>query len=251
MGLSNEIVIEVCATSLMSAIAAEKGGAKRIELCDNISEGGTTPSSGLIKLAKENLNLDVCVLIRPRGGDFLYNDYEFDLMKNDIQIAKDFGADGVVTGILDMNGEVDIKRMQELINIARPMQFVFHRAFDMCADPIFSLNQLIELNIDRLLTSGQQNKAIDGAGLIKTLIDQAEGKIDIMPGSGINTQNFIDLKNATGAKSFHLTGRSLVKGNMFFKQDKVLLNDFNHNSDYEWLETNSNIIKQIVELSRM
>ena len=243
-----EVIIEVCATSVMSAIAAEEGGAKRIELCDNIIEGGTTPSAGLIRMAKQKLDLDVCVLIRPRGGDFLYNDSEFDLIIQDIILAKELGADGVVVGILDSNGLVDMVRMKELINVARPMQVVFHRAFDMCLDPVICLEQIIDLGVDRLLTSGQKNRAIEGIDLIKELIVLANNRIEIMPGSGINTNNIKELLG-TGAASFHLTGRSMVDGMMNYRQNTVILNDINSNADYQWKQTNKSIIKEIVRIS--
>lgn len=245
------IDIEVCATSINSALAAERGGAVRIELCDNIHEGGTTPSFATISLAQEILTIDVCVLIRPRGGDFLYNDIEFQLMKRDIEMAKEIGVKGVVIGILDENGLVDMDRMEKLIEIARPMQVVFHRAFDMVVDPMVAFNQLLELGIDRLLTSGQRNLAIDGVPLIKELVDLSDGRIDIMPGSGINTKNFVELVKSTGAKDFHLTGRSVVHSNMNYYSDKVVLNSFSHKDDFERLETDSNIIIEIVRLSNI
>ncbi len=243
-----EIIIEVCATSIMSAIAAEKGGAKRIELCDNILEGGTTPSAGMIRMATEKLNLDVCVLIRPRGGDFLYNNIEFEQIKQDILIAKQLNADGVVIGILDKDGLVDMVRMEELISLAKPMQVVFHRAFDMCSEPYIVLNQLIELKVDRLLTSGQKNTAIEGAELIRELITIARGRIEIMPGSGINTENFSELIIKTGATNYHLTGRSIVRSGMDYQQNIVLLNSLNKDADYAWQETDVNIIREIVRI---
>ncbi|NQU35725.1 MAG: copper homeostasis protein CutC [Bacteroidetes bacterium] len=243
-----EIIIEVCATSIMSAIAAEKGGAKRIELCDNILEGGTTPSAGMIKMATEKLNLDVCVLIRPRGGDFLYNNIEFEQIKQDIIIAKQLNANGVVTGILDKYGLVDMVRMEELISLAQPMRMVFHRAFDMCSDPYKVLNQLIELKVDRLLTSGQKNTAVEGAELICELISIAGGRIEIMPGSGINIGNFHELMQKTGATNFHLTGRSKVSSGMDYQQNLVLLNSINKDADYTWQETDANIIREIVRI---
>ncbi len=245
---NKEIIIEVCATSIMSAIAAEKGGAKRIELCDNILEGGTTPSAGMIRMATEKLNLDVCVLIRPRGGDFLYNNIEFEQIKQDILIAKQLNADGVVIGILDKDGLVDMVRMEELISLAKPMQVVFHRAFDMCSEPYIVLNQLIELKVDRLLTSGQKNTAIEGAELIRELITIARGRIEIMPGSGINTENFSELIIKTGATNYHLTGRSIVRSGMDYQQNIVLLNSLNKDADYAWQETDVNIIREIVRI---
>jgi copper homeostasis protein len=248
MVANNKIVIEVCATSLDSAIAAEQGGAKRIELCDNIIEGGTTPSSGTILLARKYLKIDLFILIRPRGGDFLYNDIEFELMKADIIMAKKLKADGVVIGILDKNGFVDMKRTEELINLARPMGVTFHRAFDMSADPFKVLDQLIELKIDRLLTSGQKNKAIQGAPLINKLITKSNNKIEIMPGSGINVDNFIELAQKTGAKNFHLTGRKKVNSLMNYQNKEVLLSGSNQNADFEWAITDKEMIKKIVSM---
>jgi len=248
MVANNKIVIEVCATSLDSAIAAEQGGAKRIELCDNIIEGGTTPSSGTILLARKYLKIDLFILIRPRGADFLYNDIEFELMKADIIMAKKLKADGVVIGILDKNGFVDMKRTEELINLARPMGVTFHRAFDMSADPFKVLDQLIELKIDRLLTSGQKNKAIQGAPLINKLITKANNKIEIMPGSGINVDNFIELAKKTGAKNFHLSGRKKVHSLMNYQNKKVFLDSSSQNADFEWSITDKEMIKKIVSM---
>ncbi len=251
MNTRKTIDIEVCATSINSAIAAERGGAKRIELCDNIHEGGTTPSFANISLAQELLNIDVCVLIRPRGGDFLYNDLEFQLMKRDIEMAKGIGVTGVVIGILDKNGLVDMRRMKELLDIARPMHVVFHRAFDMAADPLIAFNQLLELGVDRLLTSGQRNTAIEGVGLIRKLVSIADRRIDIMPGSGINTVNFKDLVEKTGALDFHLTGRGIVESEMSYRSDDVVLNSFGHRDDFDRMETNPSIISEIVRLSKL
>jgi len=245
------IEIEVCATSIMSAMAAEIGGAKRIELCDNIAEGGTTPSAGMIKLCKQILNLDVCILLRPRGGDFLYNDIEFELMKQDIITAKELGADGIVTGILTPDGLVDMARMQQLIDLIHPMEVVFHRAFDMTSDPHKALIQLIDLKVDRLLTSGQKNTALEGASLIRKLVEQSDGRIDIMPGSGINTNNFAEIKKLIHARDFHLTGRSPVASQMEYKSDEVVLNSFGHHEDFQWLETDSDIVSEIVRQSKI
>ncbi len=246
---NKKITVEVCATSIMSAMAAERGGAKRIELCDNIIEGGTTPGMGTIKMAVEKLSLDVCVLIRPRGGDFLYNDTEFQIMKEDIILCRELNVVGVVIGILTKDGLVDIPRMKELIKLARPMDVVFHRAFDMCSDPYKVLNQLIELNIDRLLTSGQKNTAIEGVEFIREIISIAEGRIEIMPGSGISIDNFKDLIERTGATNFHLTGRSKVSSEMEYRQNEVMLNSIDKSADYTWHETDVKIIKEIVRIA--
>lgn len=250
MKSDRKINIEVCATSVMSAIAADKGGADRIELCDNIAEGGTTPSAGTILYCTENLSLDVWILLRPRGGDFLYNEAEFELMKQDIKLAKEYGVAGIVTGVLTPDGFVDMERMQELIEVSGNMPVAFHRAFDMASDPIVVLNQLIDLNIPRLLTAGQKNTAMEGAGLIRELIEYADGRIDIMPGSGINLKNFTELYKLTGAKDFHLTGRNTVNSRMDYITDEVVLNSFGHKDDFQWLETDAGIIAEIVRLSK-
>lgn len=246
----NEIIIEVCVADINSIIAAHRGGAQRIELCDNLTLGGTTPSSGIITQAKKSTPLDVCVMIRPRGGDFLYNELEFEIMQQDIIVAKDNGADGIVTGILTQDGLVDMVRMRKLIDIAGPMYVVFHRAFDMTSDPITALDQLVELKVQRLLTSGQKNAAIDGASLIRELVDQADGRIEIMPGSGINIDNFKELMHITKARNFHLTGRNMVKSTMEYQTNGVVLNSFSHQDDFQWLETDSKIISEIVRLSK-
>lgn len=250
MKINKEITIEVCATSVDSAIAAEKGGAKRIELCDNLIEGGTTPGAGSIILARKKLEIDLFVLIRPRGGDFLYNDIEFDIIKKDIIMVKQFKADGVVIGILDKNGFVDMKRTEELIKLARPMGVTFNRAFDKSADPYTVLDQLIELKVDRLLTSGQKNTALLGAGLISELIEKADTRIEIMPGAGINTDNFYELMIKTKARNFHLSGRKKVDSLMNFRNKEVNLSDSNKSSDFECMLTDENIIREIVSISR-
>lgn len=245
----NDIIIEVCATSVDSAIAAERGGAKRIELCDNLDEGGTTPSAGTIIQARKNLSIDLCILIRPRGGDFLYNDIEFSIMKEDILMSKKLGADGVVIGMLDKDGNIDKERVNELIRIARPMQVVFHRAFDMCSDPHKAMEELIELKIDRLLTSGQKKSAIEGAQLISELNEKAAGRIEIMPGSGIKTDNFRGLIHNTNCRNFHLTGREKVNSIMDFRGTGVSLSCSKDNTDFNWMVTSEQTIREIISIS--
>lgn len=154
--------LEICIDSVHSAIAAQEGGAVRVELCDNLFEGGTTPSAGCIQLVRENIHIDLNVIIRPRGGDFLYSPLEFEIMKQDIKIAKQLGANGVVLGILNKDGTIDQKRTAELIALARPMTVTFHRAFDVTRDPFEALEQLIDLGVDRILTSGQENTVLEG-----------------------------------------------------------------------------------------
>ena len=179
-------ILEVCCYSVQSAINAQRGGAARIELCQGIAEGGTTPSYATIKRAKALLSIKVNVIIRPRGGDFLYSDQEFEVMKEDVLMCKSLGVDGVVIGLLHANGTVDATRTAELVRLARPMSVTFHRAFDMTVDPFAALDTLIEVGIDRILTSGQEQTADKGALLLQKLVAKANGKLVIMPGSGVN-----------------------------------------------------------------
>lgn len=179
---TKKILFEACVDSVESALSAQEGGADRIELCADILEGGITPSAATIALASKFINIPIMVMIRPRGGDFCYSDLEFEEMKLDIEFAKQFNVAGVVLGILNENGTVDKKRTKILIDLVRPMQVTFHRAFDMARDPFEALDDLIELGIDRVLTSGQELTVVEGMETLKKLIDKAGDKIIILPG---------------------------------------------------------------------
>lgn len=195
--------LEVIGFNIESCLTAQQAGADRIELCDNPSGGGTTPSYGLIKSVRNNLQIELYVMIRPRGGDFLYSEDEYKIMKTDIKVAKKLGCDGVVLGILTPGGKVDVKRCERLVSYAYPLGVTFHRAFDRIADPIEGLNNIIDTGCERILTSGLQPKAYDGKELIKELIVNADERIIIMPGSGVNSENIISLAESTGAVEFH------------------------------------------------
>ena len=199
--------LEICANSVLSAVIAQEGGADRVELCQNLDVGGTTPSLGQVWLARAGLSIGVHVLIRPRGGDFLYSDLEFLEMKSDIMFCREAKCDGVVIGMLLADGRVDTVRMAELIELARPMQVTFHRAFDRCRDPFEALEAIIDLGCDRLLTSGMKNTAAEGAETIAQLVKQANGRIEVMPGAGINEENILQIAAATGASSFHTSAK--------------------------------------------
>ncbi|HKL58980.1 MAG TPA: copper homeostasis protein CutC, partial [Sphaerochaeta sp.] len=173
--------IEICLESIESVIAAAEGGADRVEFCADLFEGGTTPSLGAFKVARENSTITMSVMIRPRGGDFCYSDLEFAAMKEDIRLFKEAGADCVVFGILSPDGEIDVQRNKELIELARPMQVTFHRAFDMTPNAEKSLETLIELGVDRLLTSGLEATVIEGIEVLAALVKQAGDRIIIMP----------------------------------------------------------------------
>tara|TARA_Y100000389_G_C17415916_1_gene493694 strand:- start:232 stop:930 length:699 start_codon:yes stop_codon:yes gene_type:complete len=183
------MILEVCANSYESAINAEKGGAHRIELCENLAVGGLTPNFDLAKKVISELNIPVFILIRPRKGDFNYSKNEFEQIKKDIILFKDLGCKGIVSGILTKDKNLDINRTKELIKLSRPLEFTFHRAFDEVINPIETLHQLIKLKVNRLLTSGQMKTAIKGIDMIKKLIILSEDNIKIMPGSGINPGN--------------------------------------------------------------
>jgi len=206
--------LEIIGFNIESCIAAQEAGARRIELCDNPTVGGTTPSYGFIKSAREKLSIDLYVMIRPRGGDFLYSDAEFEIMMQDIDMCKNLGCDGVVLGILAPGGNVDKKRCRQLIEYAYPLGVTFHRAFDRAKDPLQSMEDVIEIGCERILTSGLRLKAIDGIALLKKLIQQADDRIIIMPGSGVNADNIMQIAESTGAVEFHSSASIFLNSEM-------------------------------------
>jgi copper homeostasis protein len=212
-------LLEVCADSVSNAFIAQSAGAQRIEFCVNLSEGGTTPSAGQIKEARKNLHILLYVLIRPRGGDFLYNDLEFEIMKSDIHFCGQTGCDGVVIGMLHPNGTIDTERCSELISIARQyaMGITFHRAFDRCNDLFTAMETIIGLGCERILTSGGYDTAIEGTALIRQLIEKAGNRIIIMPGSGITPENAAELIRQTGLTEMHGTFRSRKTSKMQYR----------------------------------
>lgn len=237
--------LEICANSYASALAAQNGGAIRVELCENMAEGGTTPSYAQIKLCVEKLNIQVWPIIRPRGGDFLYSDDEFDLMKEDINICKTLNCDGVVLGILLANGEIDVKRCAELIKLAKPMPVAFHRAFDMSNNLEKALEDLIELGFVRVLTSGGSNSAFEGIEIIAKLVKRANGRIEIMPGAGINPLNIVAIATKTGAKNFHSSARIAIKSKMEFVNPQTKMGSAE--DEYQYQQTSAELVKQIVD----
>src|SRR5512138_2996239 len=198
------MLLEACVNSAISAMEAQRGGADRLELCENMGDGGCTPSAGTILHAVKHLTIPVFVMIRPRGADFCYSDAEFDLMKEDVVRAKEYGAGGVVFGILRPDGTIDSERMTELVQIARPMGITCHRAFDMTRDPFKALDVLMAMGIDRVLTSGQSDSALLGAPLLRELITYSAGRITVMPGHGIKEHNLEQVLTATGASEVHM-----------------------------------------------
>ena len=213
--------LEVIGFTIESCMIAQAAGAHRIELCDNPSEGGTTPSYGFIKTARENLSTELYPIIRPRGGDFLYSEIEFEVMKADIENCKSLGCDGVVIGILNADGTVDKKRCKQLVEIAHPMKVTFHRAFDRTNDPFKAMEDIISIGCERILTSGQKNLATDGEELLNKLVKQANNRIIIMPGSGVNSDNIETLVKNTNATEFHSSARTFVNSKMEFINESM------------------------------
>ena len=211
------MTIEIVVYNIESALRAQEGGADRIELCDNPGEGGTTPSFGTIESVRQNVNLDVFVMIRPRGGDFHYSNYEFHCMKRDIDQCQKLSADGVVFGILNADGTLDKKRCKELIDRARPMKVTCHRAFDMTSDPFQTLEDCIEVGFDRILTSGHQTVASKGTLLIAELVKKANSRIAIMPGSGVNEETAEKIVSETGAKEIHFSATAFRESVMQYR----------------------------------
>ena len=214
---------EICANSVASCKAAQEGGADRVELCSGIPEGGTTPSFGMIRKARESISIGLNVIIRPRGGDFLYSKDELEEMIYDIRTAKDLGADGLVFGCLTKDGYVDKAAMSRLMKAAEGLPVTFHRAFDHSSDPIQALEDIIDLGCVRILTSGCRPTAMEGVGLLAELVKAAGDRIIIMPGCGVNEGNIADIARLSGAREFHFSAREPVESGMIFRNPDVTM----------------------------
>ncbi|HEY4208687.1 MAG TPA: copper homeostasis protein CutC [Puia sp.] len=208
--------LEICSFDLLSALIAQEAGAHRIELCAAPAEGGTTPGPGLIRAAREKIHIDVYPIIRPRGGDFLYTDDEFDVMMKEVAYCKQLGCNGVVIGLLNADGSIDRMRTARLVELAYPMGVTFHRAFDRAANPFEALEDIIGIGCERILTSGQRDSALEGTELINELLRQADDRIIIMPGAGIRADNIVSLAEKTDASEFHTSARTNVPSGMAF-----------------------------------
>jgi copper homeostasis protein len=219
------ILIEACVDSVESAMAAERGGAARVELCDNLVEGGTTPSAGTIAECRRRVHIPIYVMIRPRGGDFLYSDEEVAVMRRDIIQAEALGADGIVLGLLKRDGTVDAARTRGLVALARPMDVTFHRAIDVSRDSEAALDVLIALGVDRVLTSGRAPTALQGAAVIARLVRRAAGRIAVLPGGGIDEKNARRVVERTAAQEVHVRGTAAVKSRMTYRHRRVHMGD--------------------------
>ena len=210
--------------SVESAANAANGGATRLELCCALSEGGLTPSIGLLRVVKQEVSVPVFAMIRPRGGDFAYSEQEFEVMKEDLVALKETGsADGFVFGILTRDGEVDSRRCSHLIELARPLPVTFHRAFDVARDPFRAMETIVGLCMERILTSGQESTALEGLPLIKELVERAHGRTTIVAGAGITERNLERILRGSGCREFHCSARTSVESVMQFRNSRVCM----------------------------
>ncbi|MEM1359783.1 MAG: copper homeostasis protein CutC [Bacteroidota bacterium] len=217
------MVFEVCLQSVDGAIAAQQGGAQRVELCAALVEGGITPSLGTIQACRDAIDIDIMVMIRPRGGDFKYSERELESMAYDIEQCKRIGVTGVVFGLLKENGQVARSQVQALVELARPLSVTFHRAFDVSENPFTALDTLIDLGIDRVLTSGQAATVPEGIDIIRQLVERSAGRIGILPGCGITPDNVAEVVSRTGVKEFHATAFRRLVSPMLHRNEKVYM----------------------------
>jgi copper homeostasis protein len=240
------MIFEICVDSVAGVRAAKAAGANRAELCANLLEGGTTPSRGLIREARKIADIGLNVMIRPRGGDFLFDDDEFAIMKGDIETAKSEGADAIVIGLLTADGTVDMERTRELIALARPLPVTFHRAFDMTPNPFTALESLVELGVERVLTSGQEASVLEGLPLIAELISRAGGRIIVMPGGGITERNVDRIVSAAEPREIHFAALELEVGGMHFQREYVFMGGELRPPEYDRFVTSGTMIRSVM-----
>lgn len=210
------MLLEICVFNTATAIAAEQAGADRIELCENYANGGTTPSYGYLKTVREKISIPVFPMIRPRGGDYFHSKDEIEIIRKDILLCKELGYDGVVFGLLNQDGTIDKENTARLVEAAYPLDVTFHRAFDRCKNPLEALETIIECGCTRILTSGQHPKVTDGLTLVKQLVEQANDRIIIMPGSGLNSSNVKNIVDTAGVNEVHTSARIRVSSTTQF-----------------------------------
>lgn len=240
------MTLEVCIDSVESALAAQRGGAKRVELCSGLLEGGVTPGAGLISSVRQHVNIDVFVMIRPRGGDFLYTSLEFGVMKQEIEQARLLGADGVVLGLLDEDGRVDIDRTRELVALAAPLPVTFHRAIDMSPDLPAAVLDVISTGAARILTSGGAATAVAGSAEIARMVEAANGRVSIMAGGGLNAENIAALAQVTGAREFHSSARAAVPSRVRFRKEGLSLGDV-PDREYSLFQTQESKVRALLD----
>jgi copper homeostasis protein len=219
--MSNKIVLEVCAFTIQSCMIAEKVGAVRVELCDNPVEGGTNPSYGTIRRVRERIGIRLYPILRPRSGNYFYDEEEFAIMQEDIRICKELGCDGISVGVQRRDGTMDMERMRRVVEWAYPMGVTCNRAFDSVPDPYRALEEIIDCGCERVLTSGQKSSAPEGAEVLGQLVRQAAGRISIMPGAGVRSSNIARLISETGAWEYHTSARIAVANPLTWQNDAI------------------------------
>ena len=240
------MIYEICVDSVAGVRAARTEGADRVELCAALLEGGLTPSRGMIHQARAVAGIGLNVMIRPRGGDFLFDGDEFAVMRLDIAVAKAEGVDGVVIGLLTAAGDVDLERTRELITLARPLAVTFHRAFDMARDPFQTLEALIGLGVDRVLTSGQEATVLEGLPMVAELVRRAKGRIVVMPGGGITSRNVERIVSAARPKEIHFAALEPAESAMQFRRPHVFMGGELRPPEYGGLATRTASIAAIM-----
>jgi copper homeostasis protein len=240
------MICEICVDSVAGVRAAKDAGAQRVELCANLLEGGITPSLGTIRQARTVVGVDLNVMIRPRGGDFLFNEDEFAAMQADIETAKTEGANGLVIGLLTATGEIDAGRTRELVALARPLSVTFHRAFDVAAEPFGALETLIDLGVDRVLTSGQEPSVLEGLPLIVELMKRAGDRIVVMPGGGITARNVARIVAAARPREMHFAALEPIASGMKFRRTHVFMGGELRPPEYDRLDTSQASIRSVM-----
>lgn len=242
-------VIEVCLDSVESIMAAEKGGADRVELCSDLFEGGLSPSIGMVRVAKRLTHIPINAMVRPRGGDFCYSDVEFEVMCAEVEAFKAEGVNAIVFGILTPDGDVDMDRSRRIVELARPLAVTFHRAFDMTRDLSKSLEDLVSLGIERVLTSGGEASVAEGADTLKALIEQAGDRIVVMPGCGIKERNFRKLDSIIGAREYHMSLNASHDSRMRFHPGHIYMGGMLRQSEFTLSCTDEERVRTIVSMS--
>jgi len=240
--------LEICCYSAESAIRAQQFGADRIELCDNYSEGGTTPSYGSVQLLLEKLNIPVNVMVRPRGGDFLYSEVEYEIMKKDVLTLRELSPNGIVIGFLTPSGDIDLDKTREVVELAHPMEVTFHRAFDMCREPLSALDQLKGVGVKRILTSGAKRTVMEGIDLLSELVRQASDNISVMPGNGVNEATLDELMKKTGAKEYHSAAQTFENSRMNYFNKDVSMGGLESVDEYKKVSVDGDKIRAMVQI---
>lgn len=240
-------ILECCVDSVESAIEAEKGGANRIELCSALVIGGLSPSKALFEKVKESVNIKIHVLLRPRFGDFCYTEFEHEIIKQEIRMFRELGADGIVIGTLKPDGSLNLEQMKELVEAANGMSITLHRAFDMCADPFKTLEDVKSLGIHTILTSGQKNSCIDGKELLGQLVEKSNGAVDVLIGGGVDVSVIPALYESTGATSYHMSGKITLDSEMQYRKEDVSMGVASM-SEYQIWRTSAERVAKVKEI---